>query len=74
MINICYKNITYSLIVIVIIICSFIKNGDEFTKELALISIQMCGAVASAPLPPLSERISPPKLDARKPSVTLAAG
>ncbi|XP_073971734.1 glycogen debranching enzyme isoform X2 [Rhodnius prolixus] len=59
---------------LMLLMSDFIKNGDEFTKELALISIQMCGAVASAPLPPLSERISPPKLDARKPSVTLAAG
>ncbi|KAK9504313.1 hypothetical protein O3M35_010677 [Rhynocoris fuscipes] len=52
----------------------FIRNGDDLIKELALVSIQMCGAISSAPLPPLSERISPPKPDAKKPSTTLAAG
>uniref|UniRef100_A0A224X542 Glycogen debranching enzyme n=1 Tax=Panstrongylus lignarius TaxID=156445 RepID=A0A224X542_9HEMI len=52
----------------------FIKNGDELTKELALVSVQMCGAISSAPLPPLSEQVSPAKRDAKKPSVTLAAG
>ncbi|KAF6206185.1 hypothetical protein GE061_017413 [Apolygus lucorum] len=59
-----------------------IKFGNDFAHRLSLCSIQMAGVVRSAPLPPLSEAMNPPKpkteIDSngkkRQLTATLAAG
>merc|ERR1719187_1050709 len=53
------------------IMSPFIRDGSNYVRRLALGSVIHCASVPSAPLPPLSPKLSPPPLS---PSPTLAAG
>ena len=39
----------------------FVREGSEFTKDLAMGSIQMGGLVHSSPLPEISANLAPPR-------------
>ena len=39
----------------------FVREGSEFTKDLALGSVQMAGLVHSSPLPEISANLAPPR-------------
>ena len=52
-------------------LCSFVGEGSDFVKAVALGSVQMGGIVHSAPLPPLSGKLP---LGQTERTLTLAAG
>lgn len=60
----------------------FISQGSDFAKALSLCSVQFCGIVKSAVMPPLSPNLSSPQPpvvtdgsgSTKQMSVTIAAG
>lgn len=60
----------------------FISQGSDFAKALSLCSVQFCGIVKSAVMPPLSPNLSSPQPPSftdgsgstKQMSVTIAAG